>query len=164
MYLCTFVCTAYLLAAGGFLLWVNLRSEDDNILTTYNGVEINLNALDTNPSINELLKAVEEKNLEVIYGYAAPELKDKISFELFTRDQWPNFNTKDIKVLFTETYFSPESKNEHILLTILFNENGIKRYGSMRWEKSEDLIYYHTFPFKVTLLSEFSSFPTHIIE
>ena len=161
MYLCTFLVTAQLVLGIALAIWAYFQS-DDTIYTTARGEEIDISYEDTYPEIHELFKAVEENNHETIYQYAAPELKEKISYERFARDQWPNNSTTDIEILFEERAGLSGSDIEHIQLTLKFKENGTARYGSMLWEKNLNSIHYDTFPFKVTLLSEFGPFPTHI--
>lgn len=163
MYLCTIAITAYLLAAGAVMLWAYLQKTDTSY-TTKSGEVIDLSAhTELDPAINDFFAAVEEKNLEEIYRYAAPELKEKISYELFSRDLWPNSSVEDIKVLFTHSSSRKGNEIEHILIILMFKENGMSRYGSMRWEKNSDSLHYDTIPFKITLLSEFGPFPSHVI-
>ena len=140
-----------------------LLQEESPILTTSEGHKIDLSKrVGTEPEILDLFAAVEANDLKTIYQYAAPELKDKISYELFARDQWPNITTEDIQVVSGEVGTLTGSNTEHTLLILKFKENGMDHYSSMRWEKNSDSIHYDTFPFKVALLGEFGSFPTHI--
>lgn len=112
--------------------------------------------------IHELFRAVETKDLEVIYRYAAPEIKRKISYTLFMQHLWPNITTKDIKVLSTDNYITEGHDSEYILLVLSFEEGGIQKLSAMRWEKTAESIHYDTFPFHVTRLGEFSLFPSHM--
>jgi hypothetical protein len=162
MYICTFLVSANILLTGAVMIWILLQ-EESPILTTSEGHEIDVSgAFGTEPEILELFAAVEANDLKTIYQYAAPELKEKISYERFSRDQWPNVTTEDIQVVSGESGELTGSNTEHILLILRFRENGIEHYSSMRWEKNSGSIYYDTFPFKVSMLSEFGSFPTHM--
>jgi hypothetical protein len=163
MYLCTFLVTAQLLLGLVLVIWSEFQTSNTTY-TTASGEEIDISYTDTYPEIHELFKAVEEKNFETIYRHAAPELKEKVSYERFARDQWPGYSTQDIQILFEERGELSGSGREHINLILKFRENGGERYGSMLWEKDSGSIHYHTFPFKVTLLSEFGPFPTHITD
>ncbi len=162
MYLCTFVCTAYIVLIVALLLWAQYHA-DDNTYTTADGKTIDLAAgRELAPEIDELLRAIETNDMETIYKYAAPEIKDKVSYDLFKRDQWPNTSVEQIEVIYRESSRTRGSDSEYTLLILSFEENGARRYGSMRWRKTADSIYYDTFPFNVTLLGEFSSFPSHM--
>ena len=164
MYLCTFLVTAQLILGIVLAIWAHFQS-DDTTYTTASGEEIEISdSGETYPEILEVFKAVEEKNLETIYRFAAPELKEKVSYELFEQDQWPNSDTQDIQILFEQRNSLAGSDSEHINLILKFRENGSERFGSMMWEKDSGSIHYDTFPFKVTLLSEFGPFPTHITD
>ena len=162
MYICTFLVSANILLTGAVMIRILLQ-EESPILTTSEGHKIDLSKrVGTEPEILDLFAAVEANDLKTIYQYAAPELKDKISYELFARDQWPNITTEDIQVVSGEVGTLTGSNTEHTLLILKFKENGMDNYSSMRWEKNPDSIHYDTFPFKVALLGEFGSFPTHI--
>ena len=141
------------------VIWSEFQTADTTY-TTASGKEIDISYKDTYPEIHELFKAVEEGNPEVIYQYAAPELKEKVSYKRFARDQWPGSKTHNIQILFEERAELSGNGREHINLILKFKENESERYGSMLWEKDSGSIHYDTFPFKVTLLSEFGPFPT----
>ena len=103
MYLCTFLFSAHILIVGALVVWTQFQS-DEAVYITSSGQEIDLQyAGATAPDILKLFSAVENNNLEKIYSYAAPEPKEKVSYELFARDQWPNVSIEDIQVLFEET-------------------------------------------------------------
>ena len=160
MYICTFLVSANILLTGAVMIWVLLQ-EEEPILTTSEGHKIDLSKrVETEPEILELFAAVEANDLKTIYQYAAPELKEKVSFDAFTRSQWPDRVTSDISIISTK---SVSATDKHILLILKFKENGIINYSSMRWEKNSDSIHYDTYPFKMGLVYEFDSFPSHII-
>lgn len=165
MYTCTVVCTVFFLAVIGLYLWATCYPTDKETNSTFPR-EANSwwPHLQDDPEIIELLEAVESKDFEVIYRYAAPELKEKISYDLFVQDQSPNYSTKNITVYYTGRSRNIASDGEHILVILSFENNGALRWGSMRWERTKDSIHYDTLPFPVTLLSEFSDFPTHITD
>jgi hypothetical protein len=163
MYLCTFLVTAQLLLGIALVIWSEFQTTDTTY-TTASGEEIDVSDPgETYPEILELFRAVEEKDLEVIYRYAAPELKEKVSYELFERDRWPNSSARDIAILFEERNSLKGSDHEYINLILKFKQNGVDRYGSMWWEKDSDSIHYHTLPFQVTLV-EFGTLPAHITD
>ena len=164
MYLCTFLVTVQLLVGLAIVIWSEFQPKNTTYTTT-SGEEIDISDTgETYPEILQLFRAVEDKKLETIYRYAAPELKKKVSYELFEHDQWPNMDTQDIQILFEERNSLTGSDSEHINLILKFRENGSERFGSMMWKKDSASIHYDTFPFKVTLLSEFGPFPKHITD
>jgi len=163
MYLCTFIVTAQLLFGIVFVIWSGFQPEKTTYKTA-SGEKIDISDTSgTYPQILELFRAVEENNLKKIYHYAAPELKEKVSYELFERDQWPNSSTQDIDILFEKRNSVMGSDREYINLILKFKQNGVERYGSMWWEKDSDSIYYHTLPFQVTLV-RFGTLPTTITD
>ena len=86
MYLCTALVTAQILVVVAVAIW-SMFHEVETTYINASGEEIDISYTDTLPEIHELFKAVEEKNFETIYRYAAPELKEKVSYERFVRDQ-----------------------------------------------------------------------------
>src|SRR5690606_15967853 len=116
MYLCTFLVTAQLLLGIVLAIWSEFQTTDTTH-TTASGEDIDISDTgETYPQILELFRAVEEKDLDVIYRYAAPELKEKVSYELFERDQWPNSDTQGIQILFEQRNSLAGSDSEHINL------------------------------------------------
>jgi len=163
MYLCTFLVTAQLLLGIVLVIWSEFQTTDTTY-TTASGEKIDISDTGkTYPEILELFRAVEEKDLEATYRYAAPELKEKVSYERFARAQWPNSNVQDIEILFEERNSLKGRDHEYINLILKFKQNGVDRYGSMWWEKDSDSIRYHTLPFQVTLV-EFGTLPAHITD
>ena len=142
------------------MIWTHFQNTDSTF-TTSSGEKIELHKEGrAEPEILELFAAVEANDLKTIYQYAAPELKEKVSFDVFTRIQLPDRVISDISIISTK---SVSAADKHILLILKFKENEVINYCSMRWEKNPDSIHYDTYPFKMGLIYEFDSFPAHII-
>jgi hypothetical protein len=168
MCFCTVVVTVCILFFCIISIWGKVRASDNKICIINEEESFDSNGmLNRYPETSGLYRAVETNDLITIYKYAAPEIKKEVSFKSFVSSYRRDTEIKDIKILFTASQMDSVGC-EYIQQILTYKSRrayspGIgQSYGAIRWRKTADAICFVTFPFPISISSEFGSFPMHI--
>lgn len=162
MYVCTIVVTAYLAVAAVVAVWARFAGDSGRQLLL-NPEKRESSADDALiSSVFALFRAVENHDNATIYQYAAPEIKERVPYDMFVSHQYPEWEVEEIQ--YVVQYSAVADDVERAVVIVSYRERGSPRIGAMRWRSDSRGAFYDTLPFGFSLLSDFGYFPRHLVQ